>query len=313
VALLRALGVPSRRANGFLYDFNQLAAHSWVEVALPLRRGGGHWFICDPTLASLVESRDQKDRFVQFIDRVPLYPIKPILVTEGLDVDFSMDMLIGHRRSEGASQIELRDLVHGVTARVESHFERLAADAAGSRLELHRELPISAGSRYVVFEREVVPDHSLLRTSLENEERIVVALEATDSEGDLSQAEDRAIIAELAGAYESLSRLFFAGVDAHRNLELGYLRDPYTDRLLRVRLRFHRYVVEHHFSIIRRALRREGLWSDDQAEALNDLYVASGGANLYFLQELALWQRRTQRAADEVLGSSGIMPANPGR
>ncbi len=100
VALLRAMGIPARRATGRLYDFDTLSAHAWVEVALPKRSGELHWFVADPTLAGTTAIEEEKAAYVQFNDRMLLYPVKPTIRLEGTTARRTSDIFLNRRKTD---------------------------------------------------------------------------------------------------------------------------------------------------------------------------------------------------------------------
>ena len=296
VALLRALAIPCRPVRGFLYEFAAVAPHTWVEVALPRADGGIHWFICDPTLAEPDMAEVERDGAVQLRSRAHLYPARPVVAPSGLGAHHVTDILlnVGGPDDEGRrSRAALEAYVLQVSEGVASRFAGLADALSRSRLLLRRELPLSAGSSYVIGERTITPERSSLRTVLESEERVAVELTATGDGVDLGDAAEREVIEALRASYLHLGWLLFNGLPAYHCLELAYTRDPHSDRLERVRLVFNRYLVQSHIRPILKRMRREGLWSDEEAALVDGLHRTSGGANLYYLQELA-----RRRAAD---------------
>ena len=94
-------------------------------------------------------------------------------------------------------------------------------------------------------------------------------------------------ISSLRSVYQDLNDPFFAGEPAFRNLELIYIRDRHSDRLHTVSLRFSRYLVEHSLGRILKRLSKSGLLTEDETARLAAVAEASGGKNLYLLQELA--------------------------
>jgi hypothetical protein len=299
VALLRALAIPCRPTRGFLYDFGALAPHTWVEVALPRADGGIHWFICDPTLANSSTSDAERDIAVQFRSRAHLYPAQPLVAPSGLPVHHVTDILLnvaGPHRDDRRTPVALESYVLEVTEGVARQFTDLADALSRSKLLLRRELPLSAGSSYVVGERVVTQGRSSLRTVLESEERVVVELVAASDGVDLGDAAEREVMEALRASHLQLGWLLFRGLPAHHCLELTYSRDPHSDRLRAVRLTFNRYLIQTHLRPILKRMRKEGLWTDQEAALVDDLHRNSGGTNLYFLQELA-----RRRAADSTL------------
>ena len=104
---------------------------------------------------------------------------------------------------------------------------------------------------------------------------------ALDSKADLET------IDRMRAAYKDLNGHFFAGLKAHYNLELVFSRDRHSDRLHTVSLRFGRYLVEHYLDRILKRLSKGGLLTEEETDRISTLAEASGGKNLYILQELA--------------------------
>jgi len=289
-ALLRSMEIPSRRATGLLYDFDTFAAHAWVEVALPLRSGGLHWFIVDPTLAGTTPVEGRKKAYVQFRDRVLLYPLRPAVNVEGTAGRPTTDILLNWRKETGSSIADPEELsrfidlvIQGVDQHVSLGAERLAK---GGFL-IRRESASIAGSSYLAIDRLVVEkSSSRLHLRLENEERLALDLVAENGSG-LESKVDLETIDRMRAAYTDLNNLFFAGMKAHHNLELIFSRDRHSDRLETVTLRFGRYLIEHYLDRILKKLSRENLLTDEEIARISAVAEASGGKNLYVLQELA--------------------------
>jgi hypothetical protein len=117
---------------------------------------------------------------------------------------------------------------------------------------------------------------------LENPERIV--LDVTTGRG---SELDAGAISHLRSVYQDLSRSFFAGEPAYRNLELIYVRDPHSDRLYSVSLRIGAYLVQHSLDRVLKKLSRGGLLTEEETAKVSAVAGISGGENLYLLQELA--------------------------
>ena len=299
VALLRALAIPCRLMRGFLYEFATVAPHTWVEVALPRTDGGTHWFICDPTLVEPGTTDEDSDVGVQLRKRAYLYPARPVVAPSGLGVHHVTDILFNVAGPDGddpSTPAAIEAYVLQVSQGVAGHFTVLADELSRSSVLLRRELPLSAGSSYVIGERTISQGRSALRTVLESEERIAVELAATADGVDLGDSDEREILEALRASYLHLGWLLFHGLPAYHCLELAYTRDPHSDHLERVRLVFNRYLIQAHLRPIRKRLRKEGVWSDEEAALVENLHRTSGGTNLYFLQELA-----RQRAAGSTL------------
>jgi transglutaminase-like putative cysteine protease len=285
-ALLRSMGIPTRRATGLLYNFDTLSTHAWVEVGLPRRDGPVSWFIVDPTLAGTSPSEEEKINFVQFNDRMLLYPMRPSVSLEGNIGRHTTDILLNWRDqtippfTDPSRTTRFVDLVtSSVDGEVSSGAERLAE--AG--LLLRRESASIVGSPYVIVDRSLAGrSTSRIQLRLENEERLVLDLAARDGAEVDARAIDR-----MRTVYRDLSRSFFAGKPAHRNLELVYIRDRHSDQLQTVSLRVGRYLVEHQLGRILRRLAKAGLLTEEETARIAAVAEASGGRNLYLLQELA--------------------------
>ncbi len=298
VALLRALAIPCRPTRGFLYDFSALAPHTWVEVALPRTAGGMHWFICDPTLANPATSDTERDIAVQVRSRAHLYPAQPLVSLSGLPVHHVTDILLNvaaPQSDDRRTPAGLERFVLEVTDGVARGFGSRAEALARSNLLLGRELPLSPGASYLIGERTITEGRSSLRTTLGSDERIAVELVAVGAGVDLGNDTELEVIRGLRASYAQLDWLLFQGLPAHHCLELAYSRDPYSDHLRRVRLTFNRYLTQSHLRPILKRMRKEGLWTDQDAALVDSLHRTSGGTNLYFLQELA--RRRTTDSA----------------
>ncbi len=298
VALLRAIGIPCRQVTGYLYDFSRFGLHAWVEVALPSKDGEFHWFICDPTAVNLIVTEDPDDRFVQTRSRLHLYPIQPVVAVNHRHLRHSTDILLKVGKawdSDRLTALRVKDFVEGVTGGVNRELDDRAGALIRADLMIRRELPLSPGSRYVVAERTITEGRSRLMTSLEHQELLSIELMSTGPGSDLHGEPEQQIIDAMRSAYDQLSWLLFGGIPAHYCLDLIYSRDPRTDRLQRVTLSFGRYLVENYLDEITRRLRKEGLSTENETELLKSLHDASGGTNLYYLQELALRRVRGTR------------------
>ena len=290
VAMLRSMGIAARQATGLLYDLNTLSAHAWVEAALPAREGDLHWFLIDPTLAGTTTIEAERSSFVQFKDRILLYPFRPTVSVEGVSGHLTTDALLNWRGAEetlltGSSQLD--EFIDIVVEGVDQNILQMAGDLSEHGLLLRRQSSTIAGSPYILVDRSVTEKNDgRLRLLLENEERLVLELAAgvgrsLDSETDLETIE------HLSRAYSDLNDLFFAGAPAYRNLELVFDRDRHTDRLHTVRLRIGRYLLEHHLDRILKKLKKHRLLTEAEAAELSEISEVSGGRNLYVLQELA--------------------------
>jgi transglutaminase-like putative cysteine protease len=289
-ALLRALGIPARLSTGLLYDFDVLAAHTWVEAAVPTRDNELHWFLCDPTLAATTLSENQKARFVQIKDRVYSYPIRPTISLEGMAGTWTSDLLINWRRRESEAISDPADpsqFVDLVTQEVDRQISRGADRLAEAGLMLRRRSTSIPGSPYFLVDRPVAEgSSSRLQLRLENEERLVLELSA-EAGSALESESDQEFVSRFRKVYEELNVLFFSGEPAHANLELAFSRDRHTDRLQSVSLRSGRFIVENYLDRILGKLEKHDLLTADEATRVNRGSEVSGGVNLYILQELA--------------------------
>jgi len=290
VAMLRAVGIAARQATGLLYDLNTLSAHAWVEAALPTREGELHWFVIDPTLAGTTRIEAERSSFVQFKDRILLYAFRPTVSLGGVSGRRTTDVLLNWRKA-GEKPItggaRLDRFIDSVVEGFDRHVSRMAEDLSERGLLLRRQSSTIVGSPYLLVNRSAAREgDSRLHLRLENEERLVLELAA--SIGDALESEtDLDTIKRLSRAYSDLNGLFFAGAPAHRNLELVYARDRHTDRLHSVSLIVGRYLVEHHLDRILKRLSNNRLLKKEETAELSEIAKASGGKNLYVLQELA--------------------------
>jgi transglutaminase-like putative cysteine protease len=286
VALLRTMGIPARRATGQLYDFDSLSAHAWVEVALRTRSGEIHWFAVDPTFAGTTAIDKEKAAYIQFKDRMLLYPVKPTVRLERTTASRSSDIFLNHHKGDAelfAEPAQIDAFIHNVIATVDRAISSGAERLAEGGLLLRRESASILGSPYVIVDRPLIPENSnQIQLRLENEEYLVL-----DVRAGINSELEATTISGLRSVYEDLNDLFFAGGPAFHNLELIYIRDRHRDRLHTVSLRFGRYLVEHQLGRIVKRLSKEGLLTEDETAVLTAITEASGGKNLYLLQELA--------------------------
>jgi hypothetical protein len=286
VALLRAMGIPARRATGWLYDFDTLSAHAWVEVALPTRSGELHWFVADPTLAGTTAIEKEKAAYVQFNDRMLLYPAKPTIRLEGTTARRTSDFFFNRRMTDEelfAEPAQADTFIDIVIATVDREISSGTQSLVDGGLLLRRASASLVGSPYVIVDRPLAPKSSnRFQLRLENEERMV--LDVTAGTGSEFNAET---ISSLRSVYQDLNQLYFAGEPAFRNLELIYIRDRHSDRLQTVSLRFGRYLIEHYLDRILKRLKKGDLLTEEETARLAAVAEASGGKNLYLHQELA--------------------------
>jgi transglutaminase-like putative cysteine protease len=290
VALLRTVGIPARHATGLLYDLNTLSAHAWVEAALPTRNGGVHWFVCDPTLAGTTTVKAKKAGYVQFKDRILFYSARPAISDEGLAGHLTSDVFLNWRPSHERLTTDPEELSHFIDLVIEEVDHEIAHDAedlAEKNLLLRRDSASIAGSPYFFVDRPLTEKHtSWIQVRLENEEWLVLDLMAEEY-STLESDTDLEMIDHMRTTFNDLNNLFFAGTSAHYNLELLYLRDPHTDGLHTLSLRFGRYLVEHHLDRILNRLAKKKILTDEEVARIAEVAEVSGGKNLYILQELA--------------------------
>jgi transglutaminase-like putative cysteine protease len=286
VALLRSMGIPARRATGLLYNFNTVSAHAWVEVGLPDRKRVSRWFIVDPTLAGTTPLESEKTTFVQFKDRLLLYPLKPSTHLEGMTGRRTTDVLFNWRKpvaGQFSNPNQLDALVDAVTSSIDRRITGSIQSLVDEGLRLRRESASIVGSPYLIVDRAVTSEGSLrIQLRLENEERLVFDLRAEGS----AEIDDKSI-RQLRAVYTDLQSTFFAGEAAHHNLELLYLRDRHSDKLQTVSLRVGRFLLEHQLARILRGLSRAGFLTEAETAGLLTVATTSGGKNLYLLQDLA--------------------------
>jgi len=312
VCLLRALGIPSRLAVGYLYDFNNMGAHGWVEAALQTRGGKPHWFICDPTLAS---ASQDKDYFVQFRNRIYLYPIRLDVKIQNLAADYRVETLLnwsGKDKLEKLPAPALPALVNSFDESLHSSFAQTVGQLQQQNLALRRQFLFTPGSSYILADRPIHGENSHMALSIDSDERMVAELSVNDDDFGLDSPEDQQVVTLLKEAYQDLKQVPFQGAEARYCLELAYFRDRFSDRLQRVRLRVSRYLVEQHLKAICESFQKSGLLTAAEATRITTLHQLCAGKNLYYLQELA---RMTPRppvppAAPEPTESSGSNDGN---
>jgi len=287
VALLRGVGIPSRIAVGYLYDFNNMGAHAWVEAALPTKSGKLHWFICDPTLAG---ASTDKDYFVQFKNRIYLYPIRLEVRVQNLAAQYRVETLLnwsGKEKLEKLPAASLPALLNSFTDSLHSSFAQTIGQLRAQNLILRRQFLFTPASNYILSERPVTAEQSQLTISIDSNERMLADLSVLDDDFALDSPEDQRFLMSLRQSYENLKESPFEGYEARHCLELTYYRDPYTDRLQRVRLRISRYLVEQHMRRIVESFQKTGLLTAEDAARISALHQVCAGKNLYYLQELA--------------------------
>ena len=228
VALLRAMGIPARRAVGRFYDFDTLSAHAWVEVALPKRSGEPHWFVADPTFAWATAIEEEKAAYVQLNDRMLLYPAKPTIKLEGTTANRISDIFLNRRKTDEerfSDPAEADRFVDLVIAAVDKEISGGAQLLADGDLLLRRESASIVGSPYVIVDRPLSPESSTrIQLRLENDERLSLDVTAGDSMEIGAET-----ISRLRSAYQDLNSHFFRNQTAFRNIELTYIRDLHSE------------------------------------------------------------------------------------
>lgn len=302
ISILRALGIPCKVAIGYLYDFNSLGVHAWVQLALPTKNGKMHWFISDPTLASVTT---EKDYFVQFRNRVYLYPLKFDVRGRNLPVDESTDILLNWRgKDEGKlSPQAFQTIIASFEEDLQKSVASKAIELRQAKATMTREFLFAAGSDYILTDRVVVPDRSRLQTKLTSDEKLVLELGVVDDDFDLEGEREKQVLEEVRSTYQRLRQALFKGMDARYCLELSYIRDKYTDRLQKVSLQVCRYLLEEHFQRVMEACEKENLLTKSEVERIDRIYQLSAGKNMYYLQELA--RRRNMIASPEPVVEMG--------
>ncbi|MBN2432545.1 MAG: transglutaminase domain-containing protein [Acidobacteria bacterium] len=295
MALLRAMGIPCSLSVGHLYDFNSIGAHAWVDVGLPTRDGELRWFICDPTLASVT---DQKDYFVQFNNRIYLYPVKIEVAARNLPVDERADILLNWR-GKSPDNLTSPQAYHSTINSFRENLERSLQEKMDilTRRNLlpEREFLFDLGSSYFIVDRDVAPEKSRLQIKLDNSEQFMVELTVTDEEYSLEGAAEQEMADRIRRSYRRMKQLFFPDFEARYCLELSFERDKYTDQLQRVNLQVFRYLVEHHFDKIMDALEKEGLIRPEESARFREIYRICSGKNMYYILEMAHRQDILQR------------------
>jgi hypothetical protein len=287
VTLLRGLGIPSRMAVGFLYDFNSSGAHAWVEAALQTRKKKPHWFISDPTLAG---ASQDKDLFVQFKNRIYLYPVRFEVKIHNLAADYRTEILLnwsGKTKLEGLPDAALPALINTFNDSLQTSFDNQLAELSRRDLLLVRQFLYKPAASYLLADRAIEPGRSHLMMLLDAEERVVAELAVSDDDHALDSPADLQILSLLKDAYQNLKQVPFGGSEARHCLELTYYRDRYTDRLQRVRLRVSRYLVEQHLRTIMESFSKTGLLTEPESSRIITLHQTCSGKNMYYLQELA--------------------------
>ncbi|RPJ50324.1 MAG: hypothetical protein EHM18_17040, partial [Acidobacteria bacterium] len=194
VCLLRALGIPSRMAVGYLYDFNNMGAHGWVEAALMTRSGKPHWFICDPTLAS---ASQDKDYFVQFRNRIYLYPLRMDVKIQNLAADYRVETLLnwaGKDKLEKLPAASLPALVNSFNESLHSSFAQTISQMQQQNLALRRQFLFTPGASYILADRPISGENSHMALSIDSDERMVAELAVNDDDYGLDSPEDQQVV-----------------------------------------------------------------------------------------------------------------------
>lgn len=286
LALVRAGGVPARRVTGLLYNFEALAGHAWLEVAIPKRDGTLHWFIVDPTLARTSTLEEEKATYVQYKDRILFYAMRPSVEIEGMTGRLETDVLLNWKKpapNPFGHSLQINEFVDLVASTVDREISAGAERLTKSGNLLRRESASIPGSPYVIVDRPLAENSSnSIQLRLENEERLVLELSArAGSEVDLEA------IDSLRTVYDDLNKKFFAAKPAYHNLALVYSRNQHSDRLFAISLQIGRYLVEHQLEPILKNIVKAGLLTEKETAILSAVAEVSNGRNVYLLQELA--------------------------
>ncbi len=302
IALLRAMGIPAKLTIGYLYDFNNMGPHGWVEAALPDKDGNLRWFICDPTLASV---SPDKDYFVQFKNRIYLYPLRFNVAIHNLAADKQVEILLNWQEKEDRRQFPttvLNFVLDSFTANLQDSLSTTAQTLRTGNLLVPREFRFALGSRYILADRAITENRTRLQLFLEGDESIALEIGVLDDEYDLSSEADRQTLELLKTVYQQLKDNPFQNTEAPYCLDLTYTRDSHSDRLQKVRLHICRYLVEQHFKRVLSLLEKQNLLNEPQAQRIQSLYDICSGKNLYYLQELA--RRLPHPPANELTSAS---------
>jgi len=308
VALLRALNIPARSSVGYLYDFNSMGSHAWVEVALPMRNGRLHWFLCDPTLAT---ASQDKDYFVQFKNRIYLYPVRFDVKAHNIAADQVTETLLNwssKEKDEKRTPAALQSILNTFNEQLKASLEQKVNELRQKNLLLRRQFLFAPASSFIVTERSIVENQSQLRTLLDEEERLVVDLIVLDDDFALDSPADQQVLQTMKNAYGRLKNEPFEGSEARHCLEFVYHRDRYTDRLQRVTLRMGRYLVEQHLKLILESFEKEGLLAATEVQKMSTLYQTCSGKNLYYLQERARMSQEPVTPEPRETSSEGQVP-----
>lgn len=314
---LRAIGIPCKPAIGSLYDFNNAGAHAWIEAALPTRGKQTHWFIVDPTLASAAED---KNRFVQFKNRIYFYPVGADISILNLPTDYSTDLLLNWEdpgKSHLSAQV-MESTIHDFIRDLQGTLtqERMSLDSPA--LPFRREFMFSNGSPYLLLDRPVrdeldrfsksitnpdlivrnpqekdPPEKARFQIKLDSHEDLLLELGVIDDDFDLDGVKEKRVIAALENLYDSFKKNLFNGTEARYCLEKVYIRDRNTDRLQKVRVRIGRYLMEKHLKNILATLEKDAILAHSESDSLEKLYQQTKGKNLYHLLELHQWTPKT--------------------
>jgi len=325
ITLLRALGIPAKSAVGHIYDFNHLGAHAWVEAGLPLKGGDLHWIICDPTLASAAQDPDY---FIQFKNRIHIYPVTVKSRVLNLPVDDSMDVFLNWTGDEKLGAVSPH-VFPSVIQRFYADFVTSFTDSVGvmrnSGLNLQREFLHSNGSPFVLSDRPVPPElpkitdmrdpdilyvapdyqpaeskiHARFQIKLSREDDLLLDIGVIDDDFYLEAAGERRVADALVQAYRNICQHFFQGAEYRYITDISYLRDRHTDRLQKVSLRVGRYLLERNLKETVDAIRKAGLLKGPEYVLIDRLHTLSRGRNLYLMCD----QSFTGHA-----GNGGILP-----
>ena len=309
ITLLRALGIPAKSAVGHIYDFNHLGAHAWVEVGLPLKDGSLHWLICDPTLASAAQDPDY---FVQFKNRIHIYPVTVRSRVLNLPVDDSTDVFLnwtGDEKLGAVSPHVFPSVIQRFYADFVTSFTDSVNAMRGSGLSLQREFLHSTGSSFILSDRPVPPElpkitdmrdpdilyvapnyeskaskaQSRFQIKLGHEDDLLLDIGVIDDDFYLEAAGERRVVEALVQAYRNICNRFFSGAEYRFLVDISYLRDRHTDRLQKVSLRVGRYLLERNLKDTMDAIRKAGLLKGPEYVLVDRLHTLARGKNLYLM------------------------------
>lgn len=314
ITLLRALGIPCKAAIGNLYDFNHFGAHAWVEAALPLRNGQIHWFICDPTLAS---AADDKDDFIQFKNRLHIYQIDVRARSLNIPMDEVTDVLFNWQQEDSKEKVSFQIYPTLINSFLTDFTQSIQATLAGlqdANLTFTREFAFMPGSSYILVDHGVPknlpkvtdiddPDElyvldqnkeeirSRFQVKLDSKENLIFEVGVLDEDDFLESPGQRRQVEWLRFYYKLLCEELFQGAEFRNSVELVFSRDRHSDRLQKVQVRIGRYLVEHQFKAVIEQARKANLLTSKDFSGLEKFHRLGYGKNLYLLLDLGAASR----------------------